>query len=376
MERILMRILYTTTIGLTMNFFKSIIKELIESGNTVSIATNEMDGQFPVDDYFKQLGCEVYQISWVRKPLSTKNFKAIGELKKILQNGYDIVHCHTPIAAACTRFACRKLDKKKTKIIYTAHGFHFYKGAPIKNWLLFYPIEKICSRWTDVLITINREDFALAKKRFDALNTEYLPGVGIDVEQFRTKTVNWENKRRELGVDVKEFLIFSAGELNENKNHKTVINALAQIKDSQIRYLIAGDGKLREELQRLIQSLNLTDKVSLLGFRKDIKEIYEVSNVYVLPSFREGLNVSVMEAMASGLPCIVSDIRGNKDMIDENGGILCAPASTSDFANGIKQIIGSINVEQMGAYNMAKAEFYSIKNINKRTQEIYKELIV
>lgn len=371
-----MRILYTTTIGLTMNFFKSIIKELIESGNTVSIATNEMDGQFPVDDYFKQLGCEVYQISWVRKPLSTKNFKAIGELKKILQNGYDIVHCHTPIAAACTRFACRKLDKKKTKIIYTAHGFHFYKGAPIKNWLLFYPIEKICSRWTDVLITINREDFALAKKRFDALNTEYLPGVGIDVEQFRTKTVNWENKRRELGVDVKEFLIFSAGELNENKNHKTVINALAQIKDSQIRYLIAGDGKLREELQRLIQSLNLTDKVSLLGFRKDIKEIYEVSNVYVLPSFREGLNVSVMEAMASGLPCIVSDIRGNKDMIDENGGILCASASTSDFANGIKQIIGSINVEQMGAYNMAKAEFYSIKNINKRTQEIYKELIV
>jgi capsular polysaccharide biosynthesis glycosyltransferase len=369
-----MRILYTTTIGPTMSFFKSIIKELIEDGHTVDIATNEMGGDFPVDNFFEKLGCKVFPISWVRRPLSLKNYKAIGELKNVLQNGYDIVHCHTPIAAACTRFACRTLKKKGPKLVYTAHGFHFYKGAPIKNWLFFYPIEKICSNWTDVLITINHEDFALAIKRFNASCVKYLPGVGIDIDKFQIKTVDKEQKRKELGVDLQDYLVFSAGELNSNKNHATVIKAIAQIKEFRIKYLIAGEGILKGELQKLIQSLEVCDKVSLLGFRKDIKEIYEVSDVYALPSIREGLNVSVMEAMASGLPCIVSNIRGNKDMIDKRGGILCSPRSIIDFSNGFRQIYHK-NGKQMGEYNIVKAKSYSLEEINKNIKELYEEVM-
>ena len=161
-----MKILYITTVGGTMNFFNSLIKELINDGYTIDIATNEVASKVP--DCYKEWGCKIYHISTSRSPFSFGNIKAIKQIKKIAKD-YDLVHCHTPLAGMATRLACRKLRKKQgLKVIYTAHGFHFYKGAPKKNWMIYYPIEKMCSRWTDVLITINKEDYELAKRKMKA----------------------------------------------------------------------------------------------------------------------------------------------------------------------------------------------------------------
>ena len=203
-----MKILYVTTIGSTMIFFNSLIEELIEKGNVVDIATNESQAQVP--ELYKKLGCKIYHISTNRSPFSFGNFKAIAQIKKIVEeNKYDIVHCHTPLAGMATRFACKKLRKKQgVKVIYTAHGFHFYKGAPKKNWLIYYPIEKICSKWTDALITINKEDYLFAKKKMKTKKIEYVPGVGVDTEKIALVKVDREKKRKELNLSDSAFLIF------------------------------------------------------------------------------------------------------------------------------------------------------------------------
>ena len=182
-----MKILYVTTIGTTMGFFKSFIKKLSDDGNQVELACNNTAN---VPEFYVENGFKIHSIDCSRAPINKGNFKAVNQLKKIVENGhFDIVHCHTPIAAACCRIACRKVRKNGTKVIYTAHGFHFYKGAPFINWLVYYPIEKICSHFTDVLITINTEDYALAQKKMKAKSIQYVPGVGIDTEKFTNCTL-------------------------------------------------------------------------------------------------------------------------------------------------------------------------------------------
>ena len=191
-----MKILYATTVSCTMNFFKGFISELVKEGNSVELACN---CDFPVDSFYDDLGLRVYDIPFSRSPLNKSNLSAYRQLKKIVESGeYDIVHCHTPVAAMITRLACRRGRKKGTKVIYTAHGFHFYKGAPKINWLIYYPIEKICSYITDVLITINKEDYTLAQKKMRAKKVEYVPGVGIAVNKFANPGVTKKQKREEL----------------------------------------------------------------------------------------------------------------------------------------------------------------------------------
>lgn len=363
-----MKILYVTTISGTMNFFKSFINELIKNGHAVELACN---CETPVDSFYDDLGCVVHSISFSRSPLSKSNLTAYKQLKTLVETGeYDIVHCHTPVAAMITRLACRGVRKKGTKVFYTAHGFHFYKGAPKLNWLIYYPIEKICSYFTDVLITINKEDYALAQKRFKAKKVEYVPGVGIDVNKFANPGVTKEQKREELGIPQDAKLLISVGELNKNKNHETVIRA---IKDLDVYYIIAGYGELQDYLQNLIDELNLSDRVKLLGYRTDIAELNAAADIFVFPSFREGLPVSLMEAMASGLPCIVTKIRGNVDLItDGEGGYLCNPSSPQEFAKAIENILnnGSL-IETMQNTNIQKVKGFDVLNISKKMQEIY-----
>ena len=275
-----MKILYVTTIGGTMNFFNSFIKQLINEGHTIDIATNERNSKVPA--CYHEWGCKVHQIDTSRSPLNKGNVKAIRQLNFLVeQEKYDIVHCHTPVAAMCTRLACRKARKEGTMVFYTAHGFHFYKGAPLKNWMLYYPVEKICAHFTDVLITINQEDYALAQKKMKAKRVEYVPGVGIDLTKFGQAAVDKSAKRKELGIPEDATLLLSVGELNENKNHETVIRA---IKDVEVYYVIAGRGGLQEHLQRVINELGMTEKVKLLGFRADVAELYQAADIYILPS--------------------------------------------------------------------------------------------
>lgn len=360
-----MKILYVTTIGGTMNFFKNFIAELVWSGCTVDIACN--DSETKVSDFYSELGCKVYSIQASRSPLNRGNLTAIKQLKKLVEeNEYDIVHCHTPVAAMCTRLACRKARKQGTKVFYTAHGFHFYKGAPLKNWLLYYPVEKLCAHFTDVLITINQEDYALAKKKLKAKQIEYVPGVGIDLKKFSGVAVDKTAKRQELGIPEDATLLLSVGELNENKNHETVIRAIAGM---DVYYIIAGKGGRQGHLEQIIEELGLTSRVKFLGFRKDVGELCGAADIFVFPSFREGLPVAVMEAMASDMPVVCSRIRGNTDLIDENGGVLFDPHSVEDCRAAIQKAVAA-DKKQAGAYNLEKVNAFSSVSVNKQMTQI------
>lgn len=361
-----MKILYVTTVGSTMAFFQDLIKELLNEGHAVDIATNESIRKTP--ECYTQWGCRVFPISCSRSPLANGNLIAIDQIRKLVENEkYDIVHCHTPVAAMCTRLACRNSHKSGTKVFYTAHGFHFYKGAPLKNWLLYYPVEKLCAHFTDVLITINQEDYALARKKMKARRVEYVPGVGIDLQKFGQTAKDRATKRMELGIPENATLLLSVGELNKNKNHEAVIRAIAAM---DVYYMIAGQGDLQEHLQRVIDDLKISDKVKLLGYRSDVGELCAAADAFVLPSYREGLPVAVMEAMASGLPVACSQIRGNTDLIDENGGVLFDPHSVGECKKAI-EALKDMDLEKIGAYNRERIREFEVGNVNEIMSTLY-----
>lgn len=355
-----------------MNFFGSFIKMLIDEGHTVDIATNETDKKVP--QYYRDWGCKVYPISYVRSPFSSGNVRAISQIKNIVKaNKYDIVHCHTPIASVCTRLACKDLRKQGLQVIYTAHGFHFYKGAPLKNWLIYYPVEKLCSYWTDVLITINQEDYVISSNRLKAIHNIYVPGVGIDVLKFSTTTVDRYCKRREIGIPDDSFMMLSVGELNRNKNHEVIIRAMAELKNESIHYVIAGMGSLETYLEQLATDLGVLDHVHLLGFRDDIPELNKVADVFCFPSIREGLGVAAIEGMATGLPLIVSDNRGTRAYAIHNvNAIVCSPSDIEAWKLGIERLCSNSKLcSIMGKNNQEIVVQYDISKINKQMKEIY-----
>ncbi len=366
-----MRILYVTTISLTMNsFFKPHIEMLVREGHHVDIACNCND--LGLDKFYEELGCNFYQIDFSRSPLSTDNIKAYGQLKKVVENGnFDIVHCHTPNASVITRLVCRKFRKKNgLKVFYTAHGFHFYKGAPKLSWMVYYPVEKFCSRFTDKLITINKEDYELAKSKFKAKEVHYVPGVGVDLSRFKDVQVDRIAKRREIGVPEEAFLLLSVGELNDNKNHQIVIKALAKLNNLNVHYAIAGVGDNRDYLLELAKKLGVSEQLHLLGYRNDIPELNHSSDVFCFPSLREGLSVSLIEVMACGLPVVCSRIRGNTDLIHKNGGYLFDPHNVEDCMNSLTKTLKS-DLRNMGDDNKWKALKYSVDSIVKKMKFIY-----
>jgi glycosyltransferase EpsD len=261
-----------------------------------------------------------------RSPLRRANLEAYTTLKRIMDDEpYDLVHCHTPTGGMLARMAAREARKRGTKLIYTAHGFHFCKGAPPMNWLLFYPIEKWLSRYTDCLVTINEEDYGLAvSRRFPARRIAHVHGVGVDTERFRPFSAQHKlEQRAALGYRPDELLFFYAAEFNKNKNQQLLLQALALIKDDvpQARLLLAGDGPLLVSCRELAARLQVEAKVDFLGHRQDIAAILPVCDVAVGSSLREGLPVNIMEAMACGLPVVASDNRGHRELIrsDVNG---------------------------------------------------------
>lgn len=366
-----MKILFVTTVGATMGFFKDFIKQLLNKGHTVDIACN--DDLWAVPECYREWNCSVYQIECSRSPLSTSNLKAVKQIRSLVkENKYDIVHCHTPVAALCARVACRKLRKQgRVKVIYTAHGFHFYKGAPKKNWLIFYPIEWVCAHWTDVLITINKEDYALARHRMHASVVEYVPGVGIDIEKFYEAKADRAKKRNDIGVPEDAPLILSVGELNENKNHETVIKAIAMLQNENIHYAIAGKGELANRLEETAANLGLSNRVHLLGFRSDVAELYHAADLFVHPSLREGLPVAVMEAIASHLPVICSDIRGARELVDKK--YLFDPRNTEAVAEKIIESINPVEHDIDLAFDNLKQ--YSMLNVIEKLNSIYEEVL-
>jgi glycosyltransferase involved in cell wall biosynthesis len=292
-------------------------------------------------------------------------------LSLVETHGFAFVHCQSPVGGAIARLACHKTN---TRVIYTAHGFHFYDRAPFKNWLLYYPIEKRLSHYTDVLITINHEDYQLAKERFQAKETIYIPGIGIDTNRFKGHEKDGAMLRDSLNIPKDATVLLSVGELNRNKNHGAMIRALKQIDSDALYYLIAGQGPLNDQLQRLINKLELHDHVHLLGFCSDTEALYAAANVFVHPSFREGLPVAVMEAMASGLPVAASRIRGCVDLIQTGkGGELFDPEDVSDIIRTLDSLINE-DLLTMGHYNQEKVKEFSLANVMQITELIYRSL--
>ena len=367
-----MKILYVTTIGTTMGFFTKLIEELVVSGNSVDIATNDSIKKVP--DFYKELGCRVFSLSCSRSPFDKGNLMAIRQIRELVrEEEYDVVHCHTPIAAMCTRLACKGFRKRGLKVFYTAHGFHFYKGAPKLNWILYYPVEKLCSRFTDKLITINKEDYELAKNKFKVRDVYYVPGVGIDLSRFENIQVDRAAKRREIGVPENAFLLFSAGELNENKNHQIIVRALAKLNNPNLHYAIAGVGEKKDYLIELAKELGVAEQLHLLGYRKDIPELNCSADVFCFPSIREGLGLASIEAMACGLPIITSNVHGINDY-SQNGitGYKCSPTDVDGFAKAICDLTKNLALtENVRAYNKEYAKKYEVSAIVEMMRGVY-----
>lgn len=317
-----------------------------------------------------ELNVKYYQIDFTRSVFKIfEDIKAYKQVKKILkENNYKFIHCHSPIGGAIGRVICKSTN---TKCIYTAHGFHFFKGAPLKNWLIFYPIEKWLSKYTDTLITINKEDYNRAKNKFKMKKIEYVPGIGLNIEKFELKAFDRNSYRNKLGYNNNDFIILSVGELNKNKNHKVVLKAISKLHNPNIKYIIAGQGELKEYLLDLAKRLKIENQVQLMGFRNDIPQLLKISDLYILPSIREGLNVSLMEAIVSHLPCLANDIRGNDDLVTEDRGILVNVNDTDK----LKECIEFFYINPFIPNRNIKEEYtFSQNNVNKLMIKIYKNI--
>lgn len=360
------------------------IRLMKEMGYEVDVATNFLKGSTCSDEKIaalrktlNEMGVKCFQIDFSRNVLNLcENIKAYKQTKKIIdENNYSLVHSHSPIGGFLSRLAARNARKNGTKMIYTAHGFHFFKGAPMKNWLIFYPIEQVSSRWTDVLVTITHEDYNLAKKKMHAKEVIYVPGVGINTAVYTPREEDAAinvRKREELGLSKEDIVMLSVGELNKNKNHEIILRAMAQLDRKDLHYVIAGRGDLREYLEELAQKLGISSQFHLLGFRTDVKDLFKMADFFAHPSFREGLSVAVMEAMANGLPIICSEIRGNTDLIeDDKGGYMFKPNEQETVYYALKNIMKSSDRKAMGLYNLKKAEELDIKAVLDVMRRIY-----
>ncbi|MCI6637698.1 MAG: glycosyltransferase, partial [Lachnospiraceae bacterium] len=300
-----------------------------------------------------------------RSPYNLKNVKAYRALNDFVKkNKFDIIFCHEPMGGVMGRLVGHQ---NGCKVIYMAHGFHFHKGAPKKNWLIYYTAEKTLALKTDVIITINHEDYRLAKKNFKVKKVYYVPGVGIDLKKFGSHNVDKKAKRKEVGVPVGTTWLLTVGELIPRKNHRVLIDAIKDIPG--VFLTIVGDGELTEETQKYIDENQLGQKVKLLGYRTDIDELNEASDVFVFPSLQEGLPVALMEAMACGKPIACSNIRGNSDLINEKGGVLFDPHSVEDCKNAIEKVLCG-DKESMGIHNAIAIKKYSLESVEPRLQQI------
>ena len=329
-------------------------------------------------ELLKDSGIICHQIPFQRSPFRKENLQAYKMLKELLQKEkFSLVHCHTPIGGALARLAGRKFRKKGLRVIYTAHGFHFCSGAPLVNWILYYPAEYFLSWFTDVQITINQEDYSRAM-HFHAGKVVRIPGVGIDSREMEKKTLKDRKQfRASLGVEEEDFCILSVGELDANKNHETVLRALKEMDRKGIRYLICGKGELEQELQGKIREYGLESTVKMLGYRNDVQMVYEAADAFIFPSHREGLSVALMEAMAKGLPVVASRIRGNVDLIaDGEGGLLVNSHSASEFAGAILRLYEDPGLcRTMGENNRKRVRLFDREHVRSVMEKVYQEVL-
>ncbi len=362
------KVLYVATVVKThiMEFHIPYLKMLKEMGwETAVAARNDYDD--PADCVIPY--CDAYyDIPFERNPFKPENVKAYKMLKAVIDKGnYDIIHCHTPVGAMLTRLAAQDARKKGSKVFYTAHGFHFYKGAPLINWIAYYPVEKWLARKTDVLVTITKEDYKRAQE-FKAGRIQYVPGVGVDLKRFKKGSPEKAAAlRAELGIPAGVKVLLSVGEVNVNKNHKVVIEVLPAIPNA--RYVLCGRGPLIDEHRKLADTLGVGERVIMTGYRTDVVDFYSMADVFVFPSLREGLPVALMEAMATELVCVASRNRGTDDLL-EGSKLLFEAKDVQDLKNKLNMALAedrSAEIER----NRKHLEVFDLNNTLQMMKRLY-----
>ena len=379
-------LMLATTAAMSAQFNRNNILILEEMGYEVHVAGNFRKGN-PIPDeavrefyrWVKEHGGKCFQIPATRKVYDFPNNYA--SLRKIIdlirKENYDFIHCHTPIGSVIGRMAGHKTG---TPVLYTAHGLHFFKGAPLANWIMYYPVEKYMSKYTDIMILINHEDYNRVKNKFHAGRVVHVPGIGIDTKEILEHRINREKMRSELGLGKKDFMLLSVGELSGRKNHEVIIKAIEQLDRSDIKYFIAGKGMGKDNEEKhlisMIEELGLGDTVKLLGFREDVNDLYAAADAVAFPSKREGLGLAGVEAMAAGLPILTSNINGiNEYSIDGETGFSCPPDDVYGFAKGISYMADNKDwCHEVGLNNIAKAGKYDYHIVNDIMREVYKSL--
>jgi glycosyltransferase EpsD len=372
---VMKKILFTATVDShILSFHLPYLKYFKMNGYEVHVASNGQS-QIPFVD-------KKYTLPFERSPLRKGNITAFVELKKIIENNdYSIIHCHTPMGGVITRLAAKHMRKNGTKVIYTAHGFHFFKGAPILNWLLYYPVEKWLSKYTDCLITINDEDYQRAvNKRFKTNLIKKVNGVGINLNRFFPASKQEKtNLRKEYNLTVNDFVLVYAAELNDNKHQDLLINAVHLLKDKipTLKLLLAGDGELEKAYKEMVKKLEMEDMIIFMGYRKDMAKIFAISDVAVSASKREGLPVNIMEAMATGLPLVVTNCRGNRDLVADNrNGYVIGIDDVERFSHAIDTLYKSTEKRMEFAEQSLKlVKNFSIEQVLVEVAEIYEQVL-
>lgn len=368
-----MKVLLTATVQSHIcQFHKPLVEMLHEHNCEVHVAaSNNLAEKNGLKLDFAE---EVFNVPFSRSPKSKDNIKAYKQLKKIIDEGqYDIVHCNTPMGGIVTRLAARKARKNGTKVFYTAHGFHFYKGAPKKNWIVFYPIEKFfANHYTDKLITITNEDYDLANEKFKC-QIEHIHGVGANSSKYYVFS-DEEKKltREELGIPEDTKVIVNVGELLPNKNQRMAIIAMKRVVEvyPTAKLFIAGNGPELCNLSNLVKENGLEDNVEFLGYTLRLNEYYNIADCSVACSFREGLPLNVMEAMLCGNAVVASNNRGHRELVEDGvTGFIVQATDEVGFADKIIKVLGNPSV--YAKHSLEKAQLFTDKNICEELKKMY-----
>ena len=358
------------------NVSKPCISAAIELGYNVVLGINRNNPSeltcvdFPIEMY----DSHTYRSIFAFKDNYTAYRNLVNEIKK---RDVETIHCNTPVGGLIGRLAGNRY--RIHKIIYTAHGFHFYKGAPLINRTIFKWAEQSMAHWTDVIITMNQEDYEAAQK-FNVRKggkVYKVHGVGITLSEYENIQVNKKKKREELGLKDSDIICISAGDIVARKNYSVAIEAIAKANNPQLHYIVCGEGPERDALEKKANDLGISDKIHFLGFRTDVKELRAVSDIFLFSSLQEGLPRSLMEAMALGLPAVVSRIRGNVDLIEDGkGGILCETNNPDEYAAAIQRIASDrLLSKSMKKYNLETIKEYDISVVDEEIRRIYKEVL-
>lgn len=380
-------LIISTVSGFLDKFEQEDIKILQSMGYRIYFASNMKEQHYIYDEeQLKKEGVHAFHIDIARSPyLLRPNLRAARQLIKIIkENNIAAVHCHEPVGGVLGRVMGMYFQNRGLQVVYTAHGFHFYKGAPLINRTLYYAAERVMAHHTDILITINREDYknACRFRLRDKGRVYQIPGVGLDLDKFSPMDEKERKMHREaLGLTEEDFFIVSVGELNENKNHIVLLEALSAIKAkggaSSIKYGICGDGFFHDQIRAWIRELDIEENVLLFGYCQNVQDILGCADISAFPSIREGLGMAGLEALSMGIPLLASDNRGTREyMKDKENGIVCSACDKESWIRAINYMrsLSESDYNSMREKCRESVTRFRKENVIRKMQKIYGEL--